>query len=797
MADSKSSTLYKKYLTKMNMILREKNASDIFTALCNGKNSYMRIDRLNSSNYDMEWITRIEDCIIDLGDIIANPKQVTKTVASIVPIELARKINGESVQHLASHTQYIKDITESGDVIPNKILNIGSEEDIHTYENRFIATLIRRLVLFIEKRFEYVKKYAPIHDEEILYFKNTSTIDGGEVEIETKIKVKSGSSDRVEDVNNPFVARILQIREYVLFFYGSKFMKELKTERDVRNPILMTNILRKNPKYHKCYELYRFIERYDRLGVSYKMNEDASILSEEEINEINKVMFANYLALRAKDKSNVTKGKVRTYKPKILTSIDDEEFIYGKLVEGPIEFVRVDQGYQEYLDSLSAKELPPHPTKIEKEYYKDEYKAKANRKGEKAALDKLEKRKKKQQAEFDKRAREMVLRRERERLEAIEREKEEARLKEEARIEAIRKQLIKDAQDNHEDIANEIPPVENNEPNENVEEVNEVETPTELTEEINESVNEVKDIPEEANEVENAPEEVVETPVEEQPEEEVPEEVVEAPIEEQPVEETNEVNDEISENPNVEESIVEEPQEDVTDEVENAPEEVVETPVDEQPVEEVPEEVVETPIEEQSIEEVNEENVISPIEENAPEEVIDSPVEEPQENTNDVNETPVEDVPNEVEEVVTPTEDTPIEETNEVENVNDSNNVESNEELEVSENSNPIEEVANDVEEDTSNTPKDKKVSKKPVKMSTKKVKTNKKPVEKVVKKPKEKPQPKPVEKIPGRFVVKTNEGYYVGHGKYSVYKHEAKVFDDFVEARKFKKEHGGKVVKL
>ena len=271
MAESRKSKLFNKYLTRMDTIKKDTYASSLFSSLSHGKNSYMRIDRLESSSFDMSWINAIEDCIFDLGDIVANPRQVTKTVSNIVPVELAKKIGAESVMHLASHTQYIKEITEQGDVVPNKILSMSSEDDIHTYENRFIATLIRRLVLFIQKRYEFVKKFAPLHDEEILYYKTKAIVDGSEVEIETKIKVKSESDTKVADISNKYIARILQIREYIMFYYGSKFMKELKTERDVRNPIVMTNILRKNPKYRKCYELYKFIEKYDKLGVWFTL----------------------------------------------------------------------------------------------------------------------------------------------------------------------------------------------------------------------------------------------------------------------------------------------------------------------------------------------------------------------------------------------------------------------------------------------------------------------------------------------------------------------------------------------
>ena len=51
--------------------------------------------------------------------------------------------------------------------------------------------------------------------------------------------------------------------------------------------------------------------------------------------------------------------------------------------------------------------------------------------------------------------------------------------------------------------------------------------------------------------------------------------------------------------------------------------------------------------------------------------------------------------------------------------------------------------------------------------------------------------------KIPGRFIVKLMEGYYVTEKKTSIYKEDAKVFDDFNLALDIKKARGGKIVKL
>ena len=190
MKRNRNAILLNRYLSKINQIARSsKEAQDILSCINDGRNSYMRLDRIEASSYDMSWIKAIEDCIFDLGDIVSNPRENTKSEANLVPVELARKTTAESVRHLASHTQFIKDIDEKGNVIPSKILNIANEQDLHTYENRFIATLIRRLVIFIEKRYDFAKNFAPLHDEEILYYRNTSNIEGAEVEVETKVNV--------------------------------------------------------------------------------------------------------------------------------------------------------------------------------------------------------------------------------------------------------------------------------------------------------------------------------------------------------------------------------------------------------------------------------------------------------------------------------------------------------------------------------------------------------------------------------------------------------------------------------
>ncbi len=541
---NRNKKLFGRYITKTKSLFTDETAREALTHLSEGQNSYMRMDRVESSSFDLSWIKKIEDCLFDLGDIITNPREVTASVANLVPVELARKTNAESVRHLASHTQYIKTVDERGQVIPSKILNIANETDIHTYENRFIATLVRRLVIFVEKRYEFVKGFAPLHDEEILYYKSKAIIGGEEVEVETKVKVRSNAENAVAQSSNSYIERIKNIREYVLYYYNSNFMRTMKTDHDVRAPIVMTNILRKNPKYHKCYELFNFIQRYENLGVAYKVNEDVFNYNEKELKELNMVMFANYLALKSKDKKNKLKAKNRVYKPKLLKSLDDEPFIYDELLKGPVEYVRVDEAYQQYLNSLVKEDLPVRPTKLEKEYYKEEIEQKKKNKEEQSEKEKLAKRKEKEQKAWEKKVQNIIAKRQKEEAEAERKRLEDIRLAEQQRIEEERQKLIDTAKTDEFDIPEE--PVIEEKPAETP--VDETNSPIEATSEPLTEENEVVEEPiEELSADENE-----ETPAEED--------------EEIPAEESEEDEESLEENKDSEEQSVEDESEEQNDE---------------------------------------------------------------------------------------------------------------------------------------------------------------------------------------------------------------------------------------
>lgn len=790
--------LFELYMQKVES-LHDDRFSLLAKDMLNGKNSYLRLKFTGSSIFNPEWIRKIEDCLYELGQIINNPREVTTQEGAVMPIELAKKINYESVQHLASHSQYIKEIKENGDIVPSKILGIYNKEELHTYENRFIATFIRRLMLFIEKRYEFIKETVNLNEKEIMYVKNKSIVDGQEVEVETKITVTREKEDDLTIKAKDYIARIDSLKEYMTFYYNSPFMKEFKTEKDVRKPIIMTNILRKNPLYHKCYQTFVFIEKFDSLGIAFKVDRDFRAFNEKERKDLNYILLSNLLFLEHNESKRPYKKSEKVYKPRLLSSIDDESFIYGELVRGPIEYVRVDEGYRNYLNNLIPTNLPLHPNKLERQYHLDEYNDKKAIHKELQELESLLARIRRQINKFEKRVNQLIEERNLEEAAAVQRELNALRQREQDILDGKRAAIIAAAKE--EDVSPKKKAKKQPEPEPIPEPEPEPEPIPEPEPVVEESVPEEQPIEEPQEEV------VEETPVEEESpkEEESPVEEEPAPVEEEPEQEEQPEEQQPEETPVEEEPVQEEPVEEVPEEQpapeeeqpleeEVQPEEPAEEPKEEeQPVEETPKEKKPRKRRKKRAKKAKPAEEVPPQEEPQPEPEPEPVVEEP--------------APEEPKEEEKPEEEPKVEEAPKPKKPRKRRKkapkkAEPKEEIPVQEEPAPQPEPEPEPEPEPKPEPAPVvEPAPKKEKKAKKKAAPKKKPVKKEPEK--KKPAPKPKEKkpepevIPGKFIVKTAEGYFVNSKKFSVMKNDARIFNDFNKANEIKRQFGGKVVKL
>ena len=82
-----------------------------FEQFIGANDSKMVIDSsFKSVEYDYSWISKIEDTLVYLDNIIRNPKRFIMQEEEVVPVEKAKKISQETIKHLAQHTDLIQDV---------------------------------------------------------------------------------------------------------------------------------------------------------------------------------------------------------------------------------------------------------------------------------------------------------------------------------------------------------------------------------------------------------------------------------------------------------------------------------------------------------------------------------------------------------------------------------------------------------------------------------------------------------------------------------------------------------------
>lgn len=442
------------YLRKLqSLISQSASFKALLESIRSSKKTYLaQKSRLEEKTLDDTFIIELETGFAAIEKIIANPRSFIKDNDVLVEAGRAKRISSRSISHLASHTQYVHSVDEQGNVTPEKLLVPESEVDYWIYENRFLMTLIQKAGVFVEKRFLFVRDHGETRDSEVLLLHSEETQAGVKFEVDTRIKVSAPSKDGGQaEKNEELLLRLARLRERVAFFNASPFMALMKGAKPVANPIHPTNLLVKNPDYKKCFALWKFLDAYKELGISYNVQEDDKKFDDAYIDNLAGLLAESILTLDANliEKDEIkAKSKKKKIVPKVLFSLEDETFYDGKFLYDQFPLAEREQS-----------KIPLAPTQEEAKAYREQFEAKL--KADKAKLAAIEEAIEKQKAkdveeeakqrkeeaelqrkEDERRAEIRRLELERARLEAEKKKLEDIQAKEEEEIALLRQTRI-------------------------------------------------------------------------------------------------------------------------------------------------------------------------------------------------------------------------------------------------------------------------------------------------------------------------------------------------------------------
>lgn len=269
-------------LTKFHQVLtdslhelemEEQFPNAFYQALLSGENTIYQKNISESKTFHEDWIGTIEGFFPSLDKITRDPKSGLRYDQEIVAIEKAKKINSDSVRHLAANTHMIKEV-RNGEVIPKKILITQAEIEIAIYENRFIMTLINRLFDFVMRRYEVVKENVKAYERKHFNLKSEFQIQDSFVEMDIDLTIKDELEFDSEGKSNyKLLNRISYLLKQINGLKESFFMQAMKDAKPIIPPIMKTSIILKNVDYNNCYNLWLFLDRYGKFNFDVDVKE--------------------------------------------------------------------------------------------------------------------------------------------------------------------------------------------------------------------------------------------------------------------------------------------------------------------------------------------------------------------------------------------------------------------------------------------------------------------------------------------------------------------------------------------
>lgn len=332
-------------------------------SLSKGERSFQFSNRKLEKKIDAAWVEAVENCMSAFQNIIMNPRNFIVEKEEIVNVAVARQATPEVLRHLTTHGKYIDDITKDN-VRPNHLLNKFKEDSWNTYENRFTYTLLEKTTDFVSKRFEAI--FNNMGDEFGAFLKVDANAKNETDTIATHMDIRiRQNEDYLQDdaESESLFSRISKLNEQLKSFNDSQFAKMMIKYPRVKNPIVKTNAIQKNPNFKACYKLWVFLYNYHDVGYEINVYEQNSEITPTFEQDIYNSIFVNYLILKnylAKEEDRLIdtkrRFKKRVLKPRYVKKIIEEIVGNFDVTDVEIRKVLIEEFTRAQLEQLEAKE---------------------------------------------------------------------------------------------------------------------------------------------------------------------------------------------------------------------------------------------------------------------------------------------------------------------------------------------------------------------------------------------------------------------------------------------------------
>ena len=260
----------------------------LFNELQQGEKTIYNKTVRETKIFDGNFLDVVIGAYPSLLKICRDPKKTLAYMQEVVAMEKAKKVDSESIRHLASHTQYIRDINEQNEVIPSKILSTYAEDNIGIYENRFIKSLINRVIVFLDTRLKLMDENLESISADEIRYKNNIKLSHRKIDLEMNIKISNEILDEPQKARELFDKTKNALDKYRAL-KGTGLYQAVAKLKDVVPPIMKTNIILHNPDFKIAYNLWLYIDRTTEVGYNVQSDEKTNDDDDVILNDFNHI----------------------------------------------------------------------------------------------------------------------------------------------------------------------------------------------------------------------------------------------------------------------------------------------------------------------------------------------------------------------------------------------------------------------------------------------------------------------------------------------------------------------------
>lgn len=260
----------------------------LFNELQQGEKTIYNKTVRETKIFDGNFLDVVIGAYPSLLKICRDPKKTLAYMQEVVAMEKAKKVDSESIRHLASHTQYIRDINEQNEVIPSKILSTYAEDNIGIYENRFIKSLINRVIVFLDTRLKLMDENLESISADEIRYKNNIKLSHRKIDLEMNIKISNEILDETQKARELFDKTKNALDKY-RSLKGTGLYQAVAKLKDVVPPIMKTNIILHNPDFKIAYNLWLYIDRTTEVGYNVQSDEKTNDDDDVILNDFNHI----------------------------------------------------------------------------------------------------------------------------------------------------------------------------------------------------------------------------------------------------------------------------------------------------------------------------------------------------------------------------------------------------------------------------------------------------------------------------------------------------------------------------